>query len=194
MRLPGGATLLIVIDVWIEQAPNGWFGVAFHGDRLVATSVGTEHDNALSSIRRCLPASHDFRIVEDGEATARGMVAALSLLESGGDTVPLFELCPDCLSPSLAAVLSTASLIPLGYVTTYGRIAAAAGTEARVVGRAMATNHLYPIVPCHRVVGAIFPWSGITAGRTPPRSAPSWTGSAPRPGGTARNEQSTSSS
>jgi O-6-methylguanine DNA methyltransferase len=153
MRILGGATIQGVIDVWVEQMPNGWFGVAFHGARLVATAVGSGHDDVLSSIRRCLPPSHPFRVVEDGSAAARGMVAALSLLESGGDDVPPFVLCTDCVSPSLAAVLGTASLIPRGYVTTYGRIAVAAGTEARVVGQAMATNHLYPIVPCHRVVG-----------------------------------------
>jgi O-6-methylguanine DNA methyltransferase len=42
----------------------------------------------------------------------------------------------------------------VGYVTSYGDIALAAGTEARAVGRVMATNPLYPIVPCHRVVGS----------------------------------------
>jgi O-6-methylguanine DNA methyltransferase len=42
----------------------------------------------------------------------------------------------------------------MGYVTSYGNIARASGTEARVVGRIMATNPLYPVVPCHRVVGA----------------------------------------
>jgi O-6-methylguanine DNA methyltransferase len=145
-----------VIDVWVEQAANGWFGVAFHGSRLVATSVGPGHDHVLSSIRRCLPPGHAFQVTEDGDDDARSMVAALSLLESGSDQVPLFELCSDCVSSSLAAVLTMASLVPRGYVTTYGRIAAAAGTEARVVGRAMATNHLYPIVACHRVVGADF--------------------------------------
>jgi O-6-methylguanine DNA methyltransferase len=51
-------------------------------------------------------------------------------------------------------VLRVAACIPSGYATTYGRIALAARTEARVVGRIMATNPLYPIVPCHRVVGA----------------------------------------
>jgi O-6-methylguanine DNA methyltransferase len=160
MLANGRATIAFVIDVWVEQAPTGWFGVALHEGRLVATAVGSGHDDVLASIRRCLPPSHAFRVMEDGDAAARGMVSALSKLERGGDDVPPFVLCPDCVSSSLAAVLGTASLIPRGYVTTYGRIAAAAGTEARVVGRAMATNHLYPIVPCHRVVGVDFSMVG----------------------------------
>jgi O-6-methylguanine DNA methyltransferase len=51
-------------------------------------------------------------------------------------------------------VLKVAAAIPPGYVTSYGNIAKAAGTEARDVGAVMASNPLYPIVACHRVVGA----------------------------------------
>jgi alkylated DNA nucleotide flippase Atl1 len=40
------------------------------------------------------------------------------------------------------------------------------GTNARVVGRIMATNPLYPIVPCHRVVGADLSLVGYTGRRT----------------------------
>lgn len=46
--------------------------------------------------------------------------------------------------------------IPIGYVTSYGSIAKMTGTEPGIVGRIMATNPLYPIVPCHRVVGRDF--------------------------------------
>ncbi|HUX42449.1 MAG TPA: MGMT family protein [Rectinemataceae bacterium] len=38
--------------------------------------------------------------------------------------------------------------------TSTGRIAAAAGVIAREVGSLMAHNPLYPLVPCHRVVGS----------------------------------------
>jgi alkylated DNA nucleotide flippase Atl1 len=47
-------------------------------------------------------------------------------------------------------------------VTSYGNIAAAAHTEARVVGHVMATNPLYPIVACHRVVGSDMSLVGYT--------------------------------
>jgi alkylated DNA nucleotide flippase Atl1 len=58
-----------------------------------------------------------------------------------------------------------AAAVPLGYVASYGSIAKAADTEARVVGRIMAGNPLYPIVACHRVVGADFSLVGY-AGKT----------------------------
>jgi methylated-DNA-[protein]-cysteine S-methyltransferase len=46
--------------------------------------------------------------------------------------------------------------IPRGSVTTYGRLAAAAGSPgaARAAGRAMACNPYAPEVPCHRVVAS----------------------------------------
>ena len=41
---------------------------------------------------------------------------------------------------SLARILRVAAAVPLGYVTTYGSIAKAAGTEARVVGQVMVAD------------------------------------------------------
>ena len=53
-------------------------------------------------------------------------------------------------------VYVAASKIPEGKVTTYGRLAKAAGRPgaARAVANAMHDNPLYPLVPCHRVVKA----------------------------------------
>ena len=39
-------------------------------------------------------------------------------------------------------------------MASYGGIAKAANTEPKTVGQIMASNPLYPIVQCHRVVGA----------------------------------------
>lgn len=47
--------------------------------------------------------------------------------------------------------------IPFGEVRTYGQVATDIGRSpaaARAVGRAMATNPIPIIIPCHRVVGA----------------------------------------
>ncbi|MBN2251010.1 MAG: MGMT family protein [Candidatus Altiarchaeota archaeon] len=53
-----------------------------------------------------------------------------------------------------AAVLSLASRIPPGRVSTYGEIASALGNRnlARVVGGALHRNPLPIEIPCHRVV------------------------------------------
>ncbi len=60
------------------------------------------------------------------------------------------------LRPFQRRVLQAVARIPYGETRTYGQIAAAIGqpNAARAVGRAVATNPLPIVVPCHRVVGA----------------------------------------
>jgi O-6-methylguanine DNA methyltransferase len=146
--------MFAVIGVWLEQAGPWWFAVATHEGRLVATAIGSDRQDATEAIRRCLPRGRAHSFLEEGPPCSRSVIAMLARLETGEEETARFELCPDCISESLARVLRAASAIPRGYVSSYGRIAAVADTEARVVGRAMATNPLYPIVPCHRVVGS----------------------------------------
>ncbi|MGE5573497.1 MAG: methylated-DNA--[protein]-cysteine S-methyltransferase [Bacteroidota bacterium] len=52
-------------------------------------------------------------------------------------------------------VLEETRRIPYGATASYGEVAAAVGTPlaARAVGKALATNPLPIIIPCHRVVG-----------------------------------------
>ncbi|MDI7247155.1 MAG: methylated-DNA--[protein]-cysteine S-methyltransferase [Bacillota bacterium] len=52
-------------------------------------------------------------------------------------------------------VLEETRRIPYGATASYGEVAAAIGTPlaARAVGKALATNPLPIIIPCHRVVG-----------------------------------------
>jgi len=144
----------VMIAVWLEQAGPWWFAVAHHEKRLVATAIGTDREGAAEAIRHCLPRGRAYQIVDEANEHPRSVVRMLARLEAGEDEVASFELCPDCVPEALAAVLRAAAAIPRGYVSSYGSIAAVAETEARVVGRVMATNPLYPIVPCHRVVGS----------------------------------------
>jgi len=55
--------------------------------------------------------------------------------------------------------------IPYGRTTTYGRLAAAAGSPraARAVGNCLAANRFALIVPCHRVVAADGRLGGFSA-------------------------------
>jgi O-6-methylguanine DNA methyltransferase len=61
-------------------------------------------------------------------------------------------------------VLKATSVIPLGYVTSYGSIAKAVGGGPRAVGNVMASNPFAPIVPCHRVVKSDFTLGGYGGG------------------------------
>jgi len=68
----------------------------------------------------------------------------------------LNRLAFEALADFHAAVLRAQTLVPRGFVTTYGRLASAVGRPgaARAVGRALATNPFPPVVPCHRTVRA----------------------------------------
>ncbi len=67
-------------------------------------------------------------------------------------------------SPFVRKVLSAVVLIPHGHVSTYGEIARHLDTHPRAVGRALASNPLPLIIPCHRVVKSNFRLGGYSAG------------------------------
>lgn len=153
-----------MITISIDHVGTRWFAVAHHERRLVATATGSGREEAERTVVRCLPPGAAFERADESTPFAHGIAGQLARLEAGELEPPPFELCPDCVSASLAAVAQAASAIPRGYVTTYGELASAAGTNARVAGHIMATNPLYPLIPCHRVVGAGFALVGY-AGR-----------------------------
>ena len=80
-------------------------------------------------------------------------------------------------------VLKQTSKIPYGEVSTYGAIAKKIGhpSAARAVGRALGSNPIPIVIPCHRVIGAL---GG--ADRLRRRHRPQ--GSPPRAGRGARSE------
>ncbi len=80
-------------------------------------------------------------------------------------------------SPSLRAVLDVVLSIPGGETRTYGWVAARAGMPrgARAVGRALSTNPVPLVFPCHRVVRASGPdHGGYTIGAENRPDLKSW--------------------
>ncbi len=143
-----------MITIWLQEAGGTWFGVAEHGCRLVATVVAPTRTEAERSIRSCLPAGVPFQDASEHREFAEQTIRMLARLEQGDEKGKRFELSSEYVSDALGRVLRVAACIPIGFVSTYGAVAAASGTVARAVGQVMSTNPLYPIVPCHRVVGS----------------------------------------
>jgi len=138
-----------------REVAGKWFGVACADERLAATAVSSTRARTLDYLRRSLPPGVAHRLAgEDRSDFAEKTIALLVELEAGREEHKSFSLATEYVGEPLAGVLKVAAAIPLGYVTSYGNIAKAADAEARDVGKIMASNPLYPIVPCHRVVGA----------------------------------------
>lgn len=145
-----------MISIFVKEMGGTWFGLAYVGEKIVATAVDSSKDRTIKSIVGSIQSGVEHRIVEEGSVFAQRTIGILRELESGNETSKSFSLSGEYVSEPVAKVLRMAAAIPVGYVTSYGNIAKAADTGPRVVGHIMATNILYPIVPCHRVVGADF--------------------------------------
>jgi methylated-DNA-[protein]-cysteine S-methyltransferase len=138
-----------------REVAGRWFGVARVAEGLVATAASSTRASTLGHLLRSLPPGAAHRVADDDRSeVVEKTIALLVDLEAGHEEHKDYSLATELLGESLAGVLRVAAAIPLGYVTSYGNIAKASGAEARDVGRIMASNPLYPIVPCHRVVGA----------------------------------------
>jgi O-6-methylguanine DNA methyltransferase len=155
------------ISLWLRRVDAAWFGLAECGGRLVATAVARSRKETLRVLSRCLPAGAPARLAEGDSAFADETARMLAAIESGDESSKSFELAAEYLSEPAASVFRLVAAIPIGYASSYGRVAVAAGTIARDVGRLMAGNPLYPIVPCHRVVGSDYSlvgYRGATSG------------------------------
>ena len=96
---------------------------------------------------------HRVRFLKTAEAGSVPVQFTKFLAGKGTDFSPLMSAAVAGDSV-YARIYRAVSLIPYGETRTYGEVAEAAGTHARVVGNAMSRNPTPLIVPCHRVVGA----------------------------------------
>jgi O-6-methylguanine DNA methyltransferase len=157
-----------MIAIWLEEIDSRWFGAALHDGALVATAAASAREVVQRAIVGSLPAEAPRRFMEAPSEESRRTLRMLADLDRGEESGKRFELSSLYVREPLRSVLRTAAAIPLGYVTTYGNIARAAHTDAQTVGQIMATNPLYPVVPCHRVVGADLSLTGYRGSRRTP--------------------------
>ena len=145
-----------MIEVFAREVNGVWFGLAYNGCRFIATAVGSDKAQTLKSLTRNIPGNAEYQIVGKGSDFAEKAVVKLEEVHKGIEEFGTFELATEWVQEPLASILKVAASIPPGYVASYGSIAKAAHTEPKEVGRIMASNPLYPLVACHRVVGADF--------------------------------------
>jgi methylated-DNA-[protein]-cysteine S-methyltransferase len=145
-----------MIDIYVKKTDRAWFGLAYTEERILATVVSSTKEEAVRSLLGSIPLEVEHQIVEEGSEFAEKTICMLKELDSGNEESKNFSLAIEYIPELVAKVLKAAAAISIGYVTSYGNVAKTADTEPRTVGRIMATNPLYPIVPCHRVVGADF--------------------------------------
>ncbi|HSQ48903.1 MAG TPA: methylated-DNA--[protein]-cysteine S-methyltransferase, partial [Candidatus Deferrimicrobiaceae bacterium] len=119
---------------------------------------------ALNYVLNNLPFNTPFQLVPKPNLMATEILQAIKEIYCGKDTKIKLNLATDDLPVYTQKVLKATLAIPIGYVTSYGAIAAAVGGGARAVGNAMACNLFPPIVPCHRVVKADLSLGGYGAG------------------------------
>jgi methylated-DNA-[protein]-cysteine S-methyltransferase len=129
----------------------GWIGVAYSERGIVALHLPRgSRDESLANLRREFS---DATLVDQApDEIAREMT------EYAEGQRRKFDLKLDwsALKPFQRAVLQAANTIPFGETRTYGWVAKQIGKPkaSRAVGRALATNPIPIILPCHRVLGS----------------------------------------
>jgi O-6-methylguanine DNA methyltransferase len=141
-----------VIDVCYQKINNVWYGAAVQDNQVCATDFPLEKPE-LRRLQRKLPHNIPFQVTEEPNQFQTKVLGALEEIFNGKDHESYgFKIALDHLSGYTRKVLNCTSMVPVGYVTTYGALAKAAGGIARSVGRVEASNPVPLLIPCHRVV------------------------------------------
>ncbi|MEM3616335.1 MAG: MGMT family protein [Candidatus Bathyarchaeia archaeon] len=153
-----------MINLHAKSYESVWFGVACNDKSVFATAFAPNRELVLRILLKSIPFNVPFQYLEEGTFLANQAVATLRDIYNGKDAHNKFSLNMEFLSNYMRGVLRATAQIPVGYVTSYGAIAKAAGGSPRAVGRAMALNPFPLFVPCHRVVASDFSLGGYGGG------------------------------
>jgi O-6-methylguanine DNA methyltransferase len=143
-----------MVDLYAKEVEGVWFGVAYQGEEVFATNFASDEKSVFQGLLLNIPFDVSFERLEEPSPFAEHVIATLKKVYDGKEVCNVPSLAMQFLSEYSQKVLRAVSLIPLGYVASYGSVAKVAGGSARGVGRVMALNPFAPIVPCHRVVGS----------------------------------------
>ena len=141
-----------MIRVHYTKMGGVWYGAAVENEQVVATCFSVEEPD-LNRLLQRLPQDAVFRVLKEPDQFQSDVLRALEEIFDGKDRGTYgFKVATDSLSVYAKRVLDCTSLVPVGYVTSYGAIARAVGGSARAVGRVEASNPFPLLIPCHRVV------------------------------------------
>jgi methylated-DNA-[protein]-cysteine S-methyltransferase len=155
-----------MIDIYTKNISGVWFGVACAEQRVFSTAFAGSQEEALRKLLKGIPFNLPFQTHPEPSTFAETVFDALKSTSDGKDAPQNLPLATEHLSNYTQKILAATSLIPTGYVASYGAIAKAAGGSPRAVGRVMASNPFAPIIPCHRVVSSDFTLGGYGGGLT----------------------------
>ncbi|MCS7125130.1 MAG: methylated-DNA--[protein]-cysteine S-methyltransferase [Candidatus Bathyarchaeota archaeon] len=153
-----------MLTLHVKAVKGVWFGVAYENENVFATSFAFDRKRALQSLLKSIPYDIPFQHLEKPTEFADKVVSSLKNIYDGQGCDEKFSLAMGRLSDYAQKVLRTVSLVPVGYVASYGSVAKAAGGGPRAVGWVMASNPFPLIIPCHRVVASDFSLGGYGGG------------------------------
>ncbi|MEM4700518.1 MAG: methylated-DNA--[protein]-cysteine S-methyltransferase [Candidatus Bathyarchaeia archaeon] len=153
-----------MLTLYVDSVENVWFGVAHENETVFATAFAFDGSRALQNLLKNIPFNVSFQHSEKPTWFAEKVISSLASIYHGRECTESFSLAMDYLSSYAQKVLKTVSLIPTGYVASYGSVAKAVGGSPRAVGRVMASNPFPLIIPCHRVVNSDLSLGGYGGG------------------------------
>jgi O-6-methylguanine DNA methyltransferase len=153
-----------MIGLYVENVEGVWFGIACDREKIFATTFTFSEERTLQSLLKSLPFNVAFQHLEKMSVFAKRVIGLMKNIYDGKGDSDRFSLVTKYLSDYASRVIEVVSLVPVGYVASYGSVARAAGGGARAVGRVMASNPFPLVVPCHRVVCSDFTLGGYGGG------------------------------
>ncbi len=140
-----------MFELYTKTIGDVTFGVVCEGNRVYASGFWQNPREALAYLRHSVSEA-STEVLKQPSAFAEKAVSAVCDIYEGKGMPETLELALESYPNYTQRVLRTVYRVPVGYVTSYGAVAAAVGGGPRAVGNVMANNQFWPIVPCHRVV------------------------------------------
>lgn len=153
-----------MISLYMENVEGVWFGIACDREKIFATTFASDEKRVLQGLLKSIPFNVPFQYSEKTSVFAKRVIGLMKNIYDGKGDSDNFSLVTENLSDYARRVIEVVSLIPVGFVASYGSVARAAGGSPRAVGRVMASNPFPLVVPCHRVVCSDFTLGGYGGG------------------------------